>query len=124
MTNASPELAWFEKADQDLEMAHRALGPGNPLPGMACYHAHQCAEKYMKGYLVARSVPFGCTGPSSNPWQLCESVDWHHWRLEPGFLSPNSHSLIAANPMMGGAAMNSSQYLLSRSDGYNCGSTQ
>ena len=58
MSNTSPELAWFEKADQDLEMARRALGPGNPLPGMACYHAHQCAEKYMKGYLVAHSAPF------------------------------------------------------------------
>lgn len=58
MSNALPERAWFEKADQDLEMARRALGPGNPLPGMACYHAHQCAEKYLKGYLVAHSVPF------------------------------------------------------------------
>ena len=44
MSGVSPEQEWFEKADQDLEMARRALGPEKPLPGMACYHAQQCAE--------------------------------------------------------------------------------
>ncbi len=58
MSGAWPERSWFDKADQDLEMARRALGPPSPLPSMACYHAQQCAEKYLKGYLTARSVPF------------------------------------------------------------------
>ena len=35
MSGVSPEQEWFEKADQDLEMARRALGPEKPLPGMA-----------------------------------------------------------------------------------------
>ena len=52
MSDGWPERDWFEKADQDLELARRALGPGKPLPGMACYHAQQCAEKYLKGYLI------------------------------------------------------------------------
>ena len=58
MSDGWPERDWFEKADQDLELARRALGPGKPLPGMACYHAQQCAEKYLKGYLISHSVPF------------------------------------------------------------------
>ena len=58
MTDAPPEQAWFAKADEDLEIARRALGPDRPLPAMACYHAQQCAEKYLKGYLVAHGVPF------------------------------------------------------------------
>ncbi len=29
MSDVSPEREWFEKADQDLEMARRALGPEN-----------------------------------------------------------------------------------------------
>ena len=58
MNDESPERDWFEKADQDLEMARRALGPEQPLPEMACYHAQQCAEKYLKGYLITHSVPF------------------------------------------------------------------
>lgn len=58
MTATPPEQAWFAKADEDLELARRALGPGRPLTAMACYHAQQCAEKYLKGYLVAHDVPF------------------------------------------------------------------
>ena len=58
MSDRRPERNWFEKADQDLELARRALGPGKPLPAMACFHAQQCAEKYLKGYLIAHSVPF------------------------------------------------------------------
>ena len=48
MSDGWPERDWFEKADQDLELARRALGPGKPLPEMACYHAQQCAEKYLR----------------------------------------------------------------------------
>ena len=33
MSDGWPERDWFEKADQDLELARRALGPGKPLPG-------------------------------------------------------------------------------------------
>ncbi len=58
MNDESPERNWFEKADQDLEMARRALDPKQPLSEMACYHAQQCAEKYLKGYLIAHSVSF------------------------------------------------------------------
>ena len=38
MNAQSPEHDWFEKAEQDLEMALRAMSAGNPLPAMACYH--------------------------------------------------------------------------------------
>ena len=44
MSDLRPERDWFERADQDLEMARRALGPGTPLPAMACYHSQQAAE--------------------------------------------------------------------------------
>ncbi len=44
MTDKRPELAWYSKADADLEIARHALGPDRPLPDMACFHAQQCAE--------------------------------------------------------------------------------
>ncbi len=50
MSGRPPEQEWFEKAEQDLEMARRAMLPGAPIPEMACYHAQQCAEKHLKGY--------------------------------------------------------------------------
>ena len=43
---------WFAKADRDAEAARRALHD-DPLPDVACYHAQQCAEKYLKGFLTA-----------------------------------------------------------------------
>ena len=58
MSGPRPEQDWFEKAEQNLEMARRAMLPGNPFPEMACYHAQQCAEKYLKGFLVSRSHSF------------------------------------------------------------------
>ena len=75
MNDESPERDWFEKADQDLEMARRALGPGQPLPEMACYHAQQCAEKYLKGYLIAHSVPFRFVHDLIYLTQLCIAHD-------------------------------------------------
>ncbi len=53
-----PELAWFEKAEKDFVMARRALDPEGPIPEMACYHSQQCAEKYLKGYLVSQKMDF------------------------------------------------------------------
>ena len=32
--------------------------PGNPIPPKTCYHAQQCAEKYLKGFLVSTSHSF------------------------------------------------------------------
>ena len=75
MNDVRPERAWFEKADQDLEMARRALGPKTPLPGMACYHAQQCAEKYLKGYLIARSVSFRYVHDLVYLTQLCTAQE-------------------------------------------------
>lgn len=58
MSGPRPEQDWFNKAEQFLEMARRAMLSKNPFPDMACYHAQQCAEKYLKGFLVSRSHRF------------------------------------------------------------------
>lgn len=50
--------AWFTKAEADLQAAELLLNAANPLLDIVCYHAQQCAEKYLKGYLVVRSIPF------------------------------------------------------------------
>lgn len=66
---------WFDKAQNDLEMARRALMPSKPLPDMACYHAQQCAEKYLKGYLVWRQVEFRWVHDLIYLMQLCQAQD-------------------------------------------------
>ena len=75
MTDPRPEHAWFAKADDDMELARRALGPDRPLPALACFHAQQCAEKYLKGYLVAHGVPFRFVHDLDYLIQLCTPLN-------------------------------------------------
>ena len=49
MSDVSPERDWFEKADQDLEMACRALGPEKPV---------QRTENILKKSISSRSSVF------------------------------------------------------------------
>ncbi len=44
--------SWFEFADIDLRMAELALA--HKVLGQTCFHAHQCAEKALKGSLAHR----------------------------------------------------------------------
>lgn len=78
MSGPRPEQAWFEKAEQFLEMARRAMLPGNPFPDMA-YYARQCAEKYLKGFLVSRSHRFNFVHDLFYLTQECA-------KLQPAFL--------------------------------------
>ena len=39
-------------------MARRAMDSQDALPEMACYHCQQCAEKYLKGFLISLSEDF------------------------------------------------------------------
>jgi len=66
---------WFEKGQKDMEMAKRAMGPSAPLPDMACYHAQQCAEKYLKGYLVSHQIEFRWVHDLVYLVQLCREQD-------------------------------------------------
>lgn len=76
MTDAAPEpRRWFEKAEEDLVMARRAMDPTNPLPAMACYHAQQCAEKHLKGFLAFRNVPFRFVHDLVYLTQLCMEIE-------------------------------------------------
>jgi HEPN domain-containing protein len=50
---------WVEKAEEDYDgtlalMRQRV----RPLPNLVCFHAQQCAEKYLKAALVNYKTPF------------------------------------------------------------------
>lgn len=50
---------WISKAETDykaaLDLARRRK---DPLPEVVCFHCQQCAEKYLKAFLISRKVPF------------------------------------------------------------------
>ena len=58
MSVRPPEQDWIDMAEDDLEVARRALGPPDSLPWVACFDAQQCAEKFLKGFLVAQNLEF------------------------------------------------------------------
>lgn len=50
---------WLEKAEDDLRNAeHTLLMKKNCPYWTVCFHAQQCAEKYLKALLVFCAVPF------------------------------------------------------------------
>ena len=98
MTDARPEHAWFAKADDDLETARRVLGPERPLPAIACYHAQQCAEKYLKGYLVAHDVPFRFVHELGYLINLCADLNPAFADLRPVAVALNPYVATVRYP--------------------------
>jgi HEPN domain-containing protein len=61
--SARPELVeearrWIDKAEHDMVAAEYLVQAGEGLTDVVCFHCQQCAEKYLKGLLVLRGVPF------------------------------------------------------------------
>ena len=55
-------LEWIEKAEIDFATASREIRVGKvPNYDAVCFHAQQCAEKYLKAILQERSTPFSKT---------------------------------------------------------------
>ncbi|HUU22439.1 MAG TPA: HEPN domain-containing protein, partial [Phycisphaerae bacterium] len=53
---------WIEKAEGDYATAGRELrARKRPNFDAACFHAQQCAEKYLKAFLQKSGIPFGRT---------------------------------------------------------------
>jgi len=52
-------LQWAEKAEHDLINAEHTLALGEDCPfDTVCFHAQQCAEKYLKALLCYRDIDF------------------------------------------------------------------
>ena len=51
--------AWIKKAESDFKTAEHILTLKKSCPfDIVCFHAQQCAEKYLKALLVSRSLDF------------------------------------------------------------------
>jgi len=58
MSDITDPLAWVERAEEDYLMTVSSLRRKKPLTYSACFHAQQCAEKYLKAMLVAKRQTF------------------------------------------------------------------
>jgi len=67
---------WIGKAEDDYKAAV-ALNRRRrePLPDIVCYHCQQSAEKYLKAYLISRSVVPPWTHDLADLLALCQGYD-------------------------------------------------
>jgi HEPN domain-containing protein len=74
---------WVAKAEGDYTSALRELrARKNPNYDSACFHAQQCAEKYLKGMLQVWQAPFPKTHDLAKLLDLCVSrhQEWEIFR--------------------------------------------
>ena len=58
MNKTTDPLAWAALAEEDYLLPRSALRRKEPLRYGACFHAQQCAEKYLKATLVLHEKAF------------------------------------------------------------------
>ena len=58
MPEVNDPLAWAAHAEEDFTLARAALKRKQPLAFGACFHAQQCAEKYIKALLISKRADF------------------------------------------------------------------
>ena len=74
MSEINNPLTWVEKAEEDFAPAKSALRRKKPLLTGVCFHAQQCAEKYMKALLVSKNAIFPKTHDLLMLNNLCSTV--------------------------------------------------
>ena len=81
---------WAAYADEDLRLARHALTLASGCPyRLIAYHAQQCAEKYLKSFLVFSGVDFPYTHNISRLIELCgERAGWAETILDAEELTP------------------------------------
>ncbi len=58
MNDPKDPLVWVSYAEEDYKVARSVLRYKKPLAHSSCFHAQQCAEKYLKAMLVDKKVSF------------------------------------------------------------------
>jgi HEPN domain-containing protein len=66
--------AWFKKAENDLITAEHTMKLEHPPCDTVCFHAQQCAEKYLKGFLTFHEIDFPKTHSLEDLVALCRDV--------------------------------------------------
>jgi HEPN domain-containing protein len=70
-------ILWISCAEEDLGLAQFALKmPGIRPYRLIAFHAQQCAEKYLKAYLVYHDIDFPFTHDINKLLNFCGSYIW------------------------------------------------
>ena len=83
-------VLWLTYGDEDLRLARHGLSLPSGCPyRLIAYHAQQCAEKYLKAYLVFHRIDFPYTHNIARLVELCAGKgDWVEALHEAEELTP------------------------------------
>lgn len=83
-------IEWIEKAEEDWDMLLKAYrARKRPAYNAACFHAQQCAEKYLKGRLEEAGIAFAKTHDLNQLLKQAEVVEptWSTLQAELDYLN-------------------------------------
>lgn len=90
---------WIAKAEADFATASREIRVRkSPNYDAVCFHAQQCAEKYIKALLQEAEVPFGKTHHLIALLELVLNVERSWELLRPQLQSLNAYSVSIRYP--------------------------
>jgi HEPN domain-containing protein len=90
---------WIKKAEQDYEAAV-ALSRKRKVPvhDVVCFHTQQCAEKYLKAFLVNHRVYFSKTHDLVQLLGLAVALEPSLALLKPFFVALNPYAVMFRYP--------------------------
>jgi len=62
---------WVDKAEGDYQVAQDQWKAPTPVFDAICFHAQQCAEKYLKAWLTEQGTPFPRTHDLESLAKFC-----------------------------------------------------
>ena len=74
---------WVVKAEEDYEAARTLVRKRKPnLSNAVCFHAQQCAEKYLKAFLTCHRIAFPKTHDLLDLLELAKRADYDFWNIK------------------------------------------
>ena len=74
MTDINELKSWISYAEDDFAAAKTLLRQKKPMLFGSCFHAQQCAEKYLKALLLLKDIEFPKTHDLPTLNTLCEQA--------------------------------------------------
>lgn len=66
---------WIAKAENDLKVVVHELNNQDPVTDCICFHSQQCAEKYLKAFLVHQNIEPEKTHKIERLIEACMQID-------------------------------------------------
>lgn len=85
-------LEWVEIAEGDYDAAKQIQQGPNPIYRIICFHAQQCAEKYLKAWLQEANIPSPRTHNLVELLSLILTAQpaWNSWKVDLAELSKHA----------------------------------